>query len=147
MIIRHCLICHAPIKVSPSQLIYKKTCSKVCDAQWRKESGMYAGSNNAAYKGGTVIYSNSQGHSYRYIRGSQHKMPEHRYVMEQHLGRKLNSNEEVHHINADKLDNRIENLIVVPKQTHSRNHFHDSAYIRRLEIENQLLQEKLLSLS
>jgi hypothetical protein len=48
---------------------------------------------------------------------------EHRWIMEQKIGRKLTRNEHVHHINGNPKDNRIENLEILSKSDHAKTHF------------------------
>lgn len=68
---------------------------------------------NRIWKGGRIV--NKRG--YVMIRSPQHPKAngksyvfEHRLVMEAHLGRFLLSDENVHHLNGIRDDNRIENL-------------------------------------
>jgi len=70
------------------------------------------GENHGRWRGGNYIDSN--GYSILSILSKESKraihIPEHRVVMEKHLGRSLFHNEHIHHKNGVRNDNRIENL-------------------------------------
>jgi len=85
-----------------------------------------SGSNNPNWKGG-IIYDGKR----KLIFCPKHPNPDHsgiycyeyRLIIEKHLGRYLNKNEIVHHINNDVTDNRIENLQLMTQSEHIKLHY------------------------
>jgi len=69
------------------------------------------------WKGGGIGFG---GYKFFYYQGE--RILEHRYYMEEVLGRKLRSDEHIHHKNGDTLDNRFENLQLLSHKEHSRIH-------------------------
>jgi predicted DNA-binding protein YlxM (UPF0122 family) len=55
----------------------------------------------------------------------------HTVLYEQSIGRYLNDNEVVHHINHDRSDNRLENLMLMDKHEHFSMHMRERHKIRK----------------
>jgi hypothetical protein len=63
--------------------------------------------------------------------GTRGYIREHRMVMELHLGRALVEGEEIHHVNHDTKDNRLENLRLMTRQEHIAQERTDGTFLTR----------------
>lgn len=85
----------------------RQFCTRVCYTNWYK--------NNP----GTWVDIVS---GYRYIWLDGKQIFEHRHLMQNHIGRKLEKNEVVHHIDGNKLNNTLSNLQLMTKKEHTLFH-------------------------
>jgi len=96
---------------------------------------------NPMWKGGRrkhngYINIRVDGHPYA---GATGYVPEHRLVMEKHIGRYLLPTELVHHKNGVRDDNHIENLELFSSSNHLKKHHESFVENERLKVENKKL--------
>ena len=72
------------------------------------------GESNPRWKGGRYV--DIRGYMVLSVKGK--RVLEHRKIMADSLGRELTGEEIVHHLNGDRLDNRLENLEVMSQAEH-----------------------------
>ncbi len=127
---KNCLVCGRVFKTYPSKIKLGrgKYCSKACSQEITNKALTRNGVKSRFTKG--QVPHNYTGKSITargYIEIYSPKHPnrtnrgyvkEHRLIIEKHIGRYLNRDEYVHHINEDKQDNRIENLQIVSHKEH-----------------------------
>lgn len=102
-----------------------KYCNKKCSREHYKNNHPHKGKIGEEapnYKGGYILSSGSGNIKYREIRINKKKKLEHRYLMENIIGRKLSQNEVVHHVDRDGLNNNIKNLRLMTLSEHTKYH-------------------------
>lgn len=100
--------------------------------QFREQSSL--GKNNPHWKNGYIDKA-----GYKQIRADGRQIREHRYVMEKYLGRKLKSDEHIHHIDENKLNNSISNLTIMSNSAHKKLHLIKYHHQRRIVAHDTLI--------
>lgn len=119
--ILRCDYCGRPFYSQKSRLDTSRFCSKYCQIQYFVPNR--SGEKSPTYKGGIGIRRRKGSElGYQILRGTKDQIPLHRKIASDILGRGLNSDEVVHHIDGNGLNNSHDNLLVCSAAYHAMLH-------------------------
>ena len=123
----NCSICGEEVYKSKGNIRTRNFCSTRCRNLWLSENGhiMNPMGKSAGHKAPHLTSLNKVRNPLMCISKPNADNPHKenpRKTMSEYLGRQLLSTEDVHHVNGDRTDNRIQNLVVMEKKKHLRMH-------------------------
>lgn len=129
-----CKECGDPVK-RKSSIFCSHKCKGAARGRDLRKPEMWRQPNKRGYIDGTVWLAD----------GTQRKVKQHRWIMENHLERDLLPSEDVHHVNGIKHDNRIENLQVIDHGEHTRYHNGKRKYTtgKKITITDQDMERRI----
>lgn len=128
--INKCILCQNSFPFKKSQLKHYKGagrfCSRKCHYEfYRKNPSLHSCFKKVKHDPFGYLLTRFEGKVIR----------EHRFLMQNILGRVLREDEHVHHINGIKDDNRIENLVILTSTKHAKDHYEENKefYLKALD--------------
>lgn len=102
----------------------------------RDKNGRFAKGNITNWRGGIrfrrgYVFIYSPDHP---CKDKNNCYPEHRLVMEKHVGRYLSGEEIVHHIDGNKSNNAIENLMLLPNKAEHKKLHKEAGFNTRFKV-------------
>jgi len=118
------------------EMIRVYSLSGLCRKCWHKNRG----SNNRHLPQEERINEAIKRHSedlehYHFVNVGGVQVPEHRYIIGKATGKPVPKNWIVHHLNGRKGDNRMENLVAMPKGDHDSKHLVNALKVRIRDLE------------
>lgn len=131
----------------------RQFCNAKCYGNWKSKNCIAW--NKGKIKEETKVYKGRFKTVEGYIRIYNPNFPEddrkyileHRFVIEQSLGKKLSKKDKIHHINGIKDDNRLENLMISDDSKHLKLHKNIYKECELLKIKVKNLEEEIIRLT